>query len=226
MTKGHKARGTFLSRPRLQDCIIYKSCNWEIPKFLAVLCCSAGMKLTLTAVLVMSASIITLDLVLPVCISCKSLCHLTPDQVPGWELCLNSLVSCMGLRSNQLTFPVAAGQKAVEVVKKERYGHWEEFLWYAHHLAPSFCPSHSCPWTKWINLVWHHSVFLWSIALFLSLCVIFGTSALLRGALDFSLAVRSWSHVFFWHLQNKFCLYQLMGHEVHVGELSLCNFIF
>ena len=86
MTKGHEPHGTFLSRPRLQDCNIYKSCNWEIPKVLVVLWCSVGMKVTLRAELVVSASIITLALVLPICISWKSLCHLTPDQVPGWEL--------------------------------------------------------------------------------------------------------------------------------------------
>lgn len=72
MTKGHKARSTFLSRPGLQDCNIYKSCNWEIAKILAVLWCNVGTELILRAELVVSASRITLAFVLPICISWKS----------------------------------------------------------------------------------------------------------------------------------------------------------
>lgn len=111
MTKKHKAHGTFLSRPRSQDSNIYKSCNWEIHKVLAVLWCDVGVKLTLRAELVVSAPIIALALVLPICISWKSLCHLTPDQVQGWELCSNSLVNCVDLRRNHLAFSMVVGQK-------------------------------------------------------------------------------------------------------------------
>lgn len=168
ITKDQKTHGTFLSRPRLQVCNVSKSYNWEIPKVLALLWCDVSVNLTLRAEVVVSASIVTLVLVLPICISWKSLHHLTPNQVPGWELCSMSLWATRSWGATSWHSRWQLPGKAVEVVKKERYGHWEELLWYTYHLAHSFCLSHNCPWTKLISIVWYHQLcwerhftFLW-----------------------------------------------------------------